>query len=58
MAFNWKQVTGSDLEADAGILGNIQPVLTADSGVQTKCITSLEATMVLRPFCLQGLHSS
>ncbi len=48
----------NDLEADAGILGNIQPVLTADPGLQTNYISSQEASMVLRPFHLQGLHSS
>ena len=46
------------LRAAADILGNLQSVLTADLGVQTKCVVSQEASMVLRPFCLQGLHSS
>ncbi len=52
-AFNWKQITGNHVEADAGILGNTQPVLTADPGVQTKFILTQEASVEL-----QGLHSS
>lgn len=39
-------------------MGDMQPVLTADPGVHTKCVLRQEASVMLRPSCLQGLHSS